>query len=173
MQGNTEEAELFIESKLTETEEVLPDVFRKVSANELFTAVVEGTGSICTCIGVQSRPQEFGIMRAHAIMHPAKFGPHPVDFISVGIECFHLHAILIQSMQNGFFLCVLGNPVVRGAVSGSHRDFGLFLRYFRVKLECSGHLLEEVACDIREGVQSGGLELFKSGVVANLRYTSL
>ena len=51
----TLEAEFVCQTKLAKAEEVFVEVFSKVAADELFTAVVEGTDAVCACMVAKGR----------------------------------------------------------------------------------------------------------------------
>ena len=57
MQGHAEafETEFVCQTEFTEAKEVLAEVFGKVAADELFTAVVESTDAVCACVVAESR----------------------------------------------------------------------------------------------------------------------
>ena len=51
----TLEAKFVRQTEFAKAEEVLVEVFGKVTADELFAAVVEGTDAVCACVVAKSR----------------------------------------------------------------------------------------------------------------------
>ena len=57
VQRHTEtlEAEFVCQTEFAKAEEVFVEVFGKVTADELFAAVVEGTDTVCACVVAKGR----------------------------------------------------------------------------------------------------------------------
>lgn len=74
VQWNAErDAKLFVQPEFFETEEVFPNVFGKITADELFATIIECASAICAGTPVKSRTKKLGVVRAHTVMHASKF----------------------------------------------------------------------------------------------------
>lgn len=81
MQWHTRsKSEFDIKTELLESEEVLADVFGKVTSDKLLATVVESTGAVTTDV-VHRRSKKFSVVRSHSFVHAAKFGSKPFNVV--------------------------------------------------------------------------------------------
>lgn len=97
MQGYTQrcETKFLVQTKLLEAEEIFVEVFSKIAAYELFTAVVESVHSVRACVG-EGGSEQIGKMRLHPVVHDSKLPTKALNVVfDVTLQGLDVNAVFM------------------------------------------------------------------------------